>query len=78
MSATKTCGAVTRAGFDKMKTDGRDQARFQLHVAGADGAEDIVLVQAVIDASGIYTTPNPLGASGLPAAGERALANRIF
>ena len=70
--------AVTRAGFDKLKTEGREQAPFQLHVAGADGAEEIVLAQAVIDASGTYTTPNPLGASGLPAAGERALADRIF
>jgi hypothetical protein len=31
----------------------------------------------VIDASGTYATPNPLGASGLPAEGERALAERI-
>jgi hypothetical protein len=31
----------------------------------------------VIDASGTSTTPNPLGASGLPASGERALADRI-
>ncbi len=33
--------------------------------------------RAVIDASGTYTTPNPLGAGGLPAVGERALADQI-
>lgn len=69
--------AVTRAGFDKMKTDGRERAPFLLHVADADGGEQIVAARAVIDASGTSTTPNPLGASGLPAAGERALADRI-
>lgn len=68
---------VTRVGFDKMKTEGREHAPFQLHIAGADGLEQIVYARAVIDASGTYTTPNPLGANGLPAVGERALADRI-
>ena len=31
----------------------------------------------MIDASGTWTRPNPLGAGGLPAAGERAHADRI-
>ena len=69
--------AVTRAGFDKMKTSGRAQAPFQLQVAHPDGSEELLSARAVIDASGTYSTPNPLGASGLPAAGERALADRI-
>jgi cation diffusion facilitator CzcD-associated flavoprotein CzcO len=69
---------VTRVGFDKMKTEGRERSPFQLHIAGTDGAEEIVYARAVIDASGTYATPNPLGASGLPAVGERVLADRIF
>jgi thioredoxin reductase len=69
--------AVTRMGFDKMKTAGREHAPFLLHVAHADGGAEIVSAHAVIDASGTFTTPNPLGASGLPAVGERALADRI-
>jgi thioredoxin reductase len=69
--------AVTRAGVDKMKNAGREQAPFELHVAYADGSEDLVRAQAVIDASGTYHTPNPLGASGLPAPGERACAANI-
>jgi thioredoxin reductase len=68
---------VTRVGFDKMKTEGRERSPFQLHIVGTNGAEEIVYARAVIDASGTYTTPNPLGASGLPAVGERALADRI-
>ena len=31
----------------------------------------------MIDASGTWTNPNPLGSGGLPAVGERALADRI-
>jgi thioredoxin reductase len=69
--------AVARAGFDKLKTEGRERAPFQLHIAHDDGDEEIVYARAVIDASGTYTTPNPLGANGLLAAGERALADRI-
>lgn len=69
--------AVTRRGFDKMKTTGRDAAPFVLQVASSDGTEREILARAVIDASGTWETPNPLGASGVPAIGERGLADRI-
>ncbi|HBL30548.1 MAG TPA: flavoprotein [Acidobacteria bacterium] len=69
--------AVTRLGFDKMKTPGRDQAPFQLTVRRRDGSEETVLARAVLDASGTWTQPNPLGAGGVPAPGERAAAERI-
>ena len=61
---------VTRAGIDKLKDDGRDEAPFELVVEQA-GTERRVLASAVIDASGTWTRPNPLGAGGLAAAGER-------
>jgi thioredoxin reductase len=67
---------VTRAGIDKLKDDGRDEAPFEL-VVETHGVEQRFLARAVIDASGTWTRPNPLGAGGLPAAGERALAERI-
>lgn len=70
--------AVTRLGFDKMKTAGREKAPFQLTLRLRDGAEETVLARAVIDASGTWATPNPLGASGVPAPGERSAADRIF
>jgi hypothetical protein len=41
------------------------------------GAEQRFLAAAVIDASGTWTQPNPLGSGGLPATGERAHADRI-
>ena len=68
--------SVTRDGFDKMKTPGREAAPFVVTVRAASGEENI-LVRAVIDASGTWTHPNPLGASGRPAIGERAVADHI-
>ena len=70
--------SVARRGYDKLKTDGRDGAPFVLRVRTPDGAETEVLARAVIDASGTYASPNPLGASGVPAAGEGAVAARVF
>lgn len=69
--------SVARAGFDKLKTAGRERAPFVLRMADAHGDESQLLARAVIDASGTYTSPNPLGASGTPALGERRLAERI-
>src|SRR5438552_10159927 len=68
--------AVARLGFDKMKTEGRDAAPFALTVQTPEG-ERIILARAVIDASGTYGIPNPLGASGVLARGEAAAARRI-
>ncbi len=70
--------SVTRQGFDKMKTAGRENAPFEVRIQTADGSEEIVLARAVIDASGTWTSPNPLGASGVPATGEAALADHIY
>jgi len=70
--------AITRDGHDKLSSAGRERAPFLLQLACADGGEELLRASAVIDASGTSGTPNPLGASGLPALGERALADRIF
>lgn len=74
--------AVARHGYDKMKTAGREKAPFQLTLQLRDGQgkerEETVLARAVIDASGTWTSPNPIGSSGVPAPGERTAAERIF
>jgi thioredoxin reductase len=67
---------VARHGLDKLKDDGRDEEPFEL-VVDQDGQERRVLARAVIDASGTWTLPNPLGSGGLPAVGERSLRDRI-
>jgi cation diffusion facilitator CzcD-associated flavoprotein CzcO len=69
--------AVSRRGYDKVKTAGREQAPFELVVRTADGRTERLLARAVIDASGTYESPNPIGASGLPVEGEAELADRI-
>jgi thioredoxin reductase len=67
---------VVRRGIDKLKDAGRERAPFEL-IVDQDGVERRVPARAVIDASGTWTKPNPLGSGGLPAVGERALADRI-
>jgi hypothetical protein len=62
--------AVTRQGLDKGRSLGRDQAPFLLRIQDDDGGTGEVLAKAVIDASGTWGAPAPLGGSGLPAVGE--------
>lgn len=69
--------SVSRRGFDKVKSAGRDAAAFELLVATREGGLERVLARAVIDASGTWLAPNPLGASGLVADGEREHVDRI-
>ena len=69
--------AVARQDHDLMKDGGRDTSAYLVRVTGPGGEQD-VFAQAVIDASGTIGMPGPLGASGLPAVGERSAADRIF
>lgn len=69
--------SVTREGYDKMTTAGREEAPFLLTVRAADGSEETVLAKAVVDASGTVERPNLLGAAGTWALGEREHAGRI-
>ncbi|MEV7177616.1 NAD(P)-binding domain-containing protein [Kitasatospora sp. NPDC093679] len=68
---------VARAGRDRIVDSGRTEQPFTVHVEYADGREERVLARAVVDASGTWSTPNPLGANGLPALGEHAADDRI-
>lgn len=68
--------AITRLGFDKVKTKGRERAPFLIRTETPEGPRQF-LASAVIDATGTWANQNPLGADGIPALGEQALANRI-
>lgn len=68
--------AISRHGVDKVVSRGRADRPFELNVRTAEGHRRD-LARAVIDASGTWATPNPLGASGLPAEGEAEYADRI-
>lgn len=65
---------VARRGRDRVVDAGRDTEPLSVHIRRSDGTEDRVLARAVIDASGTWGTPNPLGGEGLPALGEYASA----
>src|SRR5690606_27459787 len=69
--------SVSRRGLDKVKTAGRDRAPFELVVRTPAGATDRIMARAVVDASGTWRDPNPLGAGGIPAVGEVEHTGRI-
>jgi hypothetical protein len=65
--------AISRDGLDRLRTSGRENTPFLVRLA--DGEE--ILARAIIDASGTWSTPNVLGASGLPAHGETGAVSVI-
>lgn len=69
--------AVGRRDTDKLKSAGRDDQPFALRVTPANGEEYELLARAVIDCSGTWLTPNPLGSSGYPVPGERAASDAL-
>lgn len=69
--------SVTRQRRDRMKNAQRETTPFVIRYL-QDDQEQEVLAQAVIDASGTFASPNPLGAAGIPALGEQSAAAHIF
>jgi thioredoxin reductase len=69
--------AITRLGADKVLSKGRETKPFVLAVSNGNGAVRRDLARAVIDASGTWTAPNPLGAGGILAEGEAENADHI-
>jgi Pyridine nucleotide-disulphide oxidoreductase len=67
---------VARRGWDRVVDVGREREPLTVRVRTAAGEERIT-ARAVIDASGTWGRPNPLGGDGLPALGEPAAADRI-
>ncbi|SMP75926.1 Pyridine nucleotide-disulphide oxidoreductase [Neorhodopirellula lusitana] len=61
--------SISRDGHDRMRDGTRDEAPF-LIVTETPAGPRRTLARAVIDASGTWTTPNPMGAGGVPADGE--------
>jgi hypothetical protein len=67
---------VSRVGFDKLKTKGREAAQFELRYQNGSGPDSLT-ADAVIDASGTWFSPNPAGANGLRAVGETEMAGSL-
>jgi thioredoxin reductase len=68
---------VARAGRDRLVAIGRDEVPFTVHVASRTGRTSVTAC-AVVDASGTWGNPNPLGGDGYPADGEPDNADRIL
>ncbi|WP_175407550.1 NAD(P)-binding domain-containing protein [Streptomyces sp. TRM64462] len=71
--------AIARTGLlkhEEIGTDTRAAAPFTLLLDTPDG-EDTAEADLVLDCTGTYSHPNPLGPGGIPAPGERTLADRI-
>jgi hypothetical protein len=69
--------AITRHGVDKVRTSRREDVPFLVRTISASGVTEEHLARAVIDATGTWWSPNPLGAAGIPATGETTLRERI-
>jgi len=67
---------ISRVGTDKVTTAERARRPFAVTTDGPYGIERTI-VRAVIDASGTWLSPNPLGADGLRAVGEGSFGDRI-
>lgn len=68
--------AVTRKGLSKVKTAGRDDLPFVLHVQ-QDERTFKYEAKAVIDASGTWSSPNPAVSDGLWTIEEQAVNSQI-
>ena len=72
-----TVVGVARRGRDRVVDSGREDQPLTVHVREADGTSSRITAAAVIDASGTFTRPSPLGGDGYPADGEQAAADRV-
>ena len=67
---------ISRVGLDKLKTKGREAAPFEIRYQNGAGPKTM-RADAVIDASGTWFSPNPAGANGLAAIGEKDAGAKI-
>lgn len=72
-----TVEAVTREGLDKMGSADRAERPFAVRWRDAGGTQHTLLARAIIDASGTFGQPGPLGADGLAVDGETAAGDAI-
>lgn len=69
--------SIGKKNIDKMKTRGRDEAPYVLLVAHSGDVHQYE-ARAVIDASGTWNSPNPIGSGGNYAIGEVENRDKIF
>ena len=69
--------SIGRKNQDKMKSWGREKWPFVLQVHHKEKGVRFYEAKAVVDASGTWNSPNPIGSGGVFAVGELENSNRI-
>ncbi len=69
--------AITRDRIGKLD-ENRDDHPFVIDTIGLAGQHTRILAHSVVDASGSWQTPNPLGANGLHVPGENEVGDHIW
>ncbi|GAA4898217.1 FAD-dependent oxidoreductase [Flaviramulus aquimarinus] len=69
--------AIGRSGLDKMKDAKREELPFSIQVI-ENGKYKLYEAKAVIDASGTWQSPNPVGSGGIFALGEVDIRSQIY
>jgi thioredoxin reductase len=69
--------SIGRRNIDKMKTWGRDELPYVVQVLQGESLQQFE-AKAIIDASGTWNNPNPIGSGGMYAVGELENADKIF
>jgi thioredoxin reductase len=69
--------SIGRKNLDKMKTFGREKLPFVVQVLHDNQVKQFE-AQAIIDATGTWNSPNPIGSGGVYAVGEIENRDRIF
>jgi len=69
--------SIGRKGLDKVKTAGREDKPFAIKV-NENGIIKYYEAKAVIDSSGTWNQPNPIGSGGVFAEGEQELKDHIY
>ena len=69
--------SIGRKNLDKMKTTGRENLPFVIQVLQQDKVKQFE-ARAVIDATGTWNSPNPIGSGGVYAVGEVENNKHIF
>ncbi|MGO4276529.1 glutamate synthase, partial [Paenibacillus sp. TAF58] len=69
--------AVSRKGLSKVKTQGREELPFVLHIE-KNGERMLIEAKAVIDASGTWLNPNPIISEGIWTTDEESLTKQIY
>lgn len=68
---------VARLDRDLVVESGRSEQPYVVHTYRPDGTIERVLARAVVDATGTWQRPNPLGSEGYPVTGENYHADQI-